>query len=125
MSTALHRAAARYCAAKDRERVLVRSMRRCERVAYLIGHDDIGNPERTTPAEPANDGGVYCSRAMIVTTGWGGYPEDAPLPPDRWCAACRANIPAVEELRRVRRSLGGLAMVMRCAARKAAAEVAS
>jgi len=100
--TRLHKAAARYCAAKDREREIVRSMKFCERI-------DGDDSEQDT----------YCSRCVLHVPPSGPYdPQDRPMPVEDWCQSCRDNLPAVEELRRVRRSLGGLASAMRRAARR-------
>ena len=101
------RAAERLVGAKDLERVLVQGMKHCERHPYIVGEDDEGCFVYSEPAE-RNEGGEMCSRAMIDDPMRCG-PEEPyrRLDAEEWCQSCRDNLPAVEELRRVRRSMGG------------------
>lgn len=94
-------AAARYCEAKELERSLVRGMRSCERRTY--------DPE-TQPQVP------FCSRTMVTREDMHG-PYEEELPEAEWCEACRANLPARDDLRAVRRRLPGLMSAMRRAFR--------
>lgn len=107
--SALESAAARYCEAKELERRLVKAMRRCERRTY--------DPE-TRPQVP------FCSRTMVMREGMHG-PYEEELPEADWCEACRANLPARDDLRDVRRRFPGLMSAMRRAHRAAASAPAT
>lgn len=98
--TPVEKAARRYCGARDHERAIVAGLHRCKRRNYAIVRGEEG-------------AGEFCSRVMVANE----YDVDS-LPQAEWCDACIANLPAVDELRRVRRSFPGLMGALRRAARK-------
>jgi len=107
MSDRLLQATRRLCAAREERKALERGMLHCLRRPYFDGFGDEG-PEYTTPSEPQNPGGVFCSRAMVADYDAFGGLDYIPLMEEDWCEHCRANIPAVRALRVVRARMGGL-----------------
>jgi len=89
------RAAERLVAAKDRERSLVAGMLRCERADGVDSNGE-GNEPDWAFCPKSNQIGCVSGEVLGL------------LPESQWCPTCQKNIPTLRELRRVRRSLGGL-----------------
>ena len=92
--SALEDAARSYCAAKDRERDLLASMVPCEREWQPVEGGGLGEVKQTRRCG--------MTKIRVYTDKW------APMPVDDWCDACRSCIPAVEKMRALRRTYGGL-----------------
>lgn len=103
-------AAQRWCDARDQERAIVAALKPCERRRRFLGHGEDG-PEFWEPAE-LNEGEAMCSRAMVPYQTSEGFDYE-PLPEAKWCQSCRDNMPAVVELRRVRKQIPGFASALR------------
>lgn len=108
-------AAAKYCDARDREQQIMKSLKWCERKPKFTGFREEG-PMYSVPEE-TNEGLAFCSRAVVTVPGYD-EPSVSNLPEAHWCQSCRDNIPAVAELKKVRRQVAGLMTAMRNARRK-------
>ena len=105
--------AASYCAARDHEKAIVRGLLPCTQVRRIIRYSRHDYEPIYDKPEKVNPGNAMCSRAMETIESYcGEYPEDQPICEEDWCPNCRANLPAVAELRKVRRSFGGLMSAM-------------
>ena len=101
--TDIEKAARRYCDARDQERAIITSLKRCERRDYTIVRGNPGAGElcsRNTESNGSADG--------VIADHW-----------SNWCDSCQSNVPAVKELRRLRRSFAGLMSALRRAVRRA------